>query len=96
MHRSRKRTLENLQPTGNKFAFPLSDQFPDSIVKQDSLFYSNHIFVFVLCPVQPCPAGTKSFRQLQCEEIDPHFVAYYHASGTKSAHLVCLALVWAQ
>ncbi|KAJ7351836.1 metalloendopeptidase [Desmophyllum pertusum] len=30
-----------------------------------------------ICNSQPCPVGSKSFRQLQCEEIDPDYKAHY-------------------
>ncbi|XP_020600997.1 A disintegrin and metalloproteinase with thrombospondin motifs 6-like [Orbicella faveolata] len=29
-----------------------------------------------ICNPKPCPAGSKSFRQLQCEEIDPDYSEY--------------------
>ncbi|XP_022792548.1 A disintegrin and metalloproteinase with thrombospondin motifs 6-like [Stylophora pistillata] len=30
-----------------------------------------------VCNPQPCPAASKTFRQLQCEAIDPEYQAYY-------------------
>ncbi|XP_068687209.1 A disintegrin and metalloproteinase with thrombospondin motifs 6-like isoform X1 [Montipora foliosa] len=32
-----------------------------------------------ICNVQPCPQGAKSFRDLQCEAIDPAFRAFYNS-----------------
>lgn len=39
-----------------------------------------------VCNPQPCPAGSKTFRQLQCEAIDPEYHAFYTADHCS---LVC-------
>ena len=48
-------------------------------IKGDQYLYLTHAFILQ----KPCPAGSKSFRQLQCEEIDPDYSEYF-TSGSRT------------
>lgn len=78
--RSSYRKVENLQSRGDKILMLVKFCRYIFCCSTNTYRYIRSHFPCIL--QQPCPVGAKSFRQLQCEEIDPDFSAYF-TSGTQ-------------